>query len=81
MELYEANSAVGGESLNLMMLGCDMESQEAYLDLLKRPQDGRDEQDAPITDYLVKRLEAEEGSTALKVTVFSNPYNSLTEIP
>ncbi len=80
MELYEAK-AVGGESLNLMMLGCDIASQEAYLDLLKRPQEGRDEQDAPITDYLVKKVEGEDGSSALKVTVFSNPYNSLTEIP
>ena len=47
MELYRANTG-----LSLMMLGCDIDSQHAFLNMLSS-------QDAPITDYLQIRKQNE----------------------
>lgn len=61
-----------------MMLGCDLASQETYLGLLKSQTTSSDLQ-STITDYIVKKVEAD--TDVHKVTVFSNPYSSVTEIP
>ena len=46
MELYKAEET----GLRLMMLGCDIDSQHTFLNLLSGTELG---QEAPITDYLV----------------------------
>ena len=76
MELYKAEPA----SVSLMMLGCDMASQETYLNMLSG---SKQADESRLTDFIVKKVKAEDESEVKDhtVKVYSNPYGAATEVP
>ena len=77
MELYKVDEQRQLPSLNIMMLGCDIATQETYLAMLS---------DTPIiesqtqhTDFLIKKVVNDVEDTMVKI--YSNPFGSITDVP
>ena len=77
MELYRAPTAQ--PNLNLMMLGCDIHSQETYLEKLAGSAYA---EQMRMTDFVTKQITSEtDNDQSATVKVFSNPYGAVTEVP
>ena len=81
MELYRSQPP-NQVSLSLMMLGCDMTSQETYLAKLAGTEPTiQDNQSKVTTDFVSRKVGIEDEDQDALVKVFSNPYGAVTEVP
>ena len=62
-----------------MLLGCDQQSQQAFLGMLLAASEGA--ASLGNTDFIVKKVDMGEGDAEVVATVYTNPFATVSATP